>query len=193
MGGPAERGDGGWAQVSLRVKSVGDWWEADPHSKLFLMAEKVLEQEWGVRPLLVREGGTMPVSPPFFFSPSASILCFGPQMGFASKTFADSLSSPLLSAATMFNGLKAVCMPTSALWVPGFLGVWVYVCRRVRVCCGGRGGWIGRDRLRGQEKRGGGKGGGRWGGASLVHGTIEGATTHSHQPLTQRLVSLILS
>eukprot|EP00884_Botryococcus_braunii_P000755 jgi/Botrbrau1/10680/Bobra.139_2s0010.1 len=48
--------------VSLRVKSVGDWWEADPHSKLFLLAEKVLEQEWGIRPLLVREGGTMPVA-----------------------------------------------------------------------------------------------------------------------------------
>ena len=48
--------------VSIRVKSVGDWWEADPESKLFRLAEKALAQEWNVQPLLVREGGTMPVS-----------------------------------------------------------------------------------------------------------------------------------
>ncbi len=48
--------------VSIRVKSVGDWWEADPDSKLFRLAEKALAQEWNVQPLLVREGGTMPVS-----------------------------------------------------------------------------------------------------------------------------------
>ena len=48
--------------VSIRVKSVGDWWEADPESKLFRLAEKALAQEWNVQPLFVREGGTMPVS-----------------------------------------------------------------------------------------------------------------------------------
>ena len=28
--------------VSVRVKSVGDWWEADPQSKLFRLAENAL-------------------------------------------------------------------------------------------------------------------------------------------------------
>ena len=29
-------------EVSVKVKSVGDWWEADPDSKLFRLAEKAL-------------------------------------------------------------------------------------------------------------------------------------------------------
>ena len=45
--------------VSVRVKSVGDWWEADPQSKLFRLAERALYKEWQVWPLYVREGGTM--------------------------------------------------------------------------------------------------------------------------------------
>lgn len=28
--------------VSVKVKSVGDWWEADPKSKLFRLAENAL-------------------------------------------------------------------------------------------------------------------------------------------------------
>lgn len=28
--------------VSVKVKSVGDWWEADPQSKLFRLAENAL-------------------------------------------------------------------------------------------------------------------------------------------------------
>ncbi|CAL8463359.1 g2893 [Coccomyxa elongata] len=48
--------------VGVRVKSVGDWWEADPESKLFKMAERALTREWGRQPLFVREGGTMPVA-----------------------------------------------------------------------------------------------------------------------------------
>jgi Cys-Gly metallodipeptidase DUG1 len=47
--------------AGVRVKSVGDWWEADPESKLFKMAERALTREWGRQPLFVREGGTMPV------------------------------------------------------------------------------------------------------------------------------------
>ena len=45
--------------VSVRVKSIGDWWEADPQSKLFRLAERALHREWNVWPLYVREGGTM--------------------------------------------------------------------------------------------------------------------------------------
>jgi len=45
-----------------QVHSVGDWWEADPESRLFKMAERALRREWGITPLYVREGGTMPVA-----------------------------------------------------------------------------------------------------------------------------------
>lgn len=41
---------------------MGDWWEADPKSQLFQMAERAVRREWGVDPLYVREGGTMPVA-----------------------------------------------------------------------------------------------------------------------------------
>ena len=30
--------------LNVRVKSVGDWWEADPESKLFRLAEKALQK-----------------------------------------------------------------------------------------------------------------------------------------------------
>lgn len=46
----------------LQVHSVGDWWEADPQSQLFQMAERAVRREWGEPPLYVREGGTMPVA-----------------------------------------------------------------------------------------------------------------------------------
>ena len=49
-------------KVAVHVKSVGDFWDADPKSVLFSLAERAVLQEWGCLPLLVREGGTMPVS-----------------------------------------------------------------------------------------------------------------------------------
>ncbi|KAK2079339.1 hypothetical protein QBZ16_003030 [Prototheca wickerhamii] len=49
-------------RVDLRVHSVGDWWEADPQAPLTRLAERVVREEWGAQPLLVREGGTMPVA-----------------------------------------------------------------------------------------------------------------------------------
>lgn len=48
--------------LQSQVHSVGDWWEADPKSQLFQMAERAVRREWGVDPLYVREGGTMPVA-----------------------------------------------------------------------------------------------------------------------------------
>jgi len=64
--------------VSVRVKSVGDWWEADPESKLFRLAERALAREWNVQPLFVREGGTMPVSSNSCCSKPSSLIqtCF---------------------------------------------------------------------------------------------------------------------
>lgn len=46
----------------LEVHSVGEWWEADANSGLCRRAEAIIEKEWGQCPLLVREGGTMPVA-----------------------------------------------------------------------------------------------------------------------------------
>ncbi len=49
--------------VAVRVRSVGDWWEADPGGRLFRLAERAIEREWGQKPLYVREGGTMRAPP----------------------------------------------------------------------------------------------------------------------------------
>jgi alpha-glucosidase (family GH31 glycosyl hydrolase) len=49
-------------RVAVRLRSVGDWYEADPGSRLFSLAERAVEAQWGRPPLYVREGGTMPVS-----------------------------------------------------------------------------------------------------------------------------------
>lgn len=48
--------------ISIKVHSVGDWWESNPQSSLMRMAEEAVAAEWGEMPLLVREGGTMPVA-----------------------------------------------------------------------------------------------------------------------------------
>ena len=44
------------------MHSIGDWWEASPDSDFMRMAERAIQREWGAQPLLVREGGTMPVA-----------------------------------------------------------------------------------------------------------------------------------
>ena len=40
-----------------QVHNIGDWWEARPDSGFMRMAERAVQREWGVEPLLVREGG----------------------------------------------------------------------------------------------------------------------------------------
>ncbi|KAI7835447.1 hypothetical protein COHA_010652 [Chlorella ohadii] len=47
---------------SVAVHNIGDWWEARPDSPWLRMAEQAIRKEWGTDPLLVREGGTMPVA-----------------------------------------------------------------------------------------------------------------------------------
>jgi len=42
--------------LPTQVHSTGDWWEAPPDSAYMRMAERALQREWGVQPLLVREG-----------------------------------------------------------------------------------------------------------------------------------------
>ena len=51
-------------RVAVRLRSVGDWYEADPGSALFGVAERAVAKQWGRPPLYVREGGTMPVRQP---------------------------------------------------------------------------------------------------------------------------------
>ncbi|GFR43583.1 hypothetical protein Agub_g4680, partial [Astrephomene gubernaculifera] len=48
--------------IDLHVEARGNWWEARPGSPWLAMAEAAIAKEWGVHPLYVREGGTMPVA-----------------------------------------------------------------------------------------------------------------------------------
>eukprot|EP00922_Rhytidocystis_sp_ex-Travisia-forbesii_P053464 GHVS01079266.1.p1 GENE.GHVS01079266.1~~GHVS01079266.1.p1 ORF type:complete len:706 (-),score=136.47 GHVS01079266.1:165-1994(-) len=47
--------------LCTRVVNVGNWWLGDTNSNVCRAAEKAIESVWGVKPLYVREGGTMPV------------------------------------------------------------------------------------------------------------------------------------
>jgi len=49
-------------RLELSVDARGHWWEADTSSPFFSAAEVAVQKEWGVKPLYVREGGTMPVA-----------------------------------------------------------------------------------------------------------------------------------
>ena len=48
--------------INVTVHSFGDWWEADPTCALVQIAERAINDVWRETPLLVREGGTMPVA-----------------------------------------------------------------------------------------------------------------------------------
>ncbi|KAG2445688.1 hypothetical protein HXX76_000296 [Chlamydomonas incerta] len=49
--------------IDLHVEARGNWWEVRRQGSPWLdMAEKAIAKEWGVHPLYVREGGTMPVA-----------------------------------------------------------------------------------------------------------------------------------
>jgi di- and tripeptidase len=49
-------------QLSIEVISSGNWWLGDPASKYFNAAESAIKKQWGLDPLYIREGGTMPTS-----------------------------------------------------------------------------------------------------------------------------------
>lgn len=65
-------------RVAVRLRSVGDWYEANPESRLFRLAERAVEAEWGQKPLYVREGGTMPVRSPCMMATFADSIVTGP-------------------------------------------------------------------------------------------------------------------
>ena len=48
--------------VDVSVRSSSSWWVADAGSALIQCAEVAMERVWGMRPLHVQEGGTMPVA-----------------------------------------------------------------------------------------------------------------------------------
>lgn len=50
-------------RLDVKVQHVGDWWLADPTNVFYRTAERAIGRQWGVRPMYVREGGTMPVVP----------------------------------------------------------------------------------------------------------------------------------
>lgn len=41
----------------------GDWWLGDLNSHAYRAAARAVEAEWGQRPLFVREGGSIPLTP----------------------------------------------------------------------------------------------------------------------------------
>eukprot|EP00743_Colponemidia_sp_Colp-15_P009372 GILK01010247.1.p1 GENE.GILK01010247.1~~GILK01010247.1.p1 ORF type:complete len:528 (+),score=111.94 GILK01010247.1:51-1634(+) len=51
------------SQLDVTIYNVDDWWLGNPHSSYFKAAEKALESVWGVKPMYVREGGTIRATP----------------------------------------------------------------------------------------------------------------------------------
>ena len=44
----------------IDIKVVADWWLGDTEDRFFKAAESAIEQEWGQKPLFIREGGSVP-------------------------------------------------------------------------------------------------------------------------------------
>ncbi|KAG0256504.1 hypothetical protein BG011_004473 [Mortierella polycephala] len=47
-------------EIEIDIKVVADWWLGDTEDRFFKAAEKAIEQEWGHKPLFIREGGSVP-------------------------------------------------------------------------------------------------------------------------------------
>ncbi|KAI7864320.1 hypothetical protein BDF14DRAFT_1835199 [Spinellus fusiger] len=46
--------------ISVEIKSASEHWLGDPQNKYFKAVEKAIEEEWNVKPLYIREGGSIP-------------------------------------------------------------------------------------------------------------------------------------
>ncbi|KAK9764746.1 hypothetical protein K7432_007509 [Basidiobolus ranarum] len=46
--------------LSIEINNTADWWLGDTESPFFKAAEDAIEQEWGIKPLHIREGGSIP-------------------------------------------------------------------------------------------------------------------------------------
>ncbi|CAO3692343.1 unnamed protein product [Umbelopsis ramanniana] len=47
-------------KVTVEINNTADYWLGDCDSPYFKAAEKAIEQEWGIKPLFIREGGSIP-------------------------------------------------------------------------------------------------------------------------------------
>ncbi|GAN06837.1 conserved hypothetical protein [Mucor ambiguus] len=47
-------------QIKVDIQSSADYWLGDPDSEYFKAAERAIENEWHVKPLCIREGGSIP-------------------------------------------------------------------------------------------------------------------------------------
>ncbi|GAA5805297.1 hypothetical protein HPULCUR_010812 [Helicostylum pulchrum] len=47
-------------RISIKIQSSADYWLGNPDSKYFKAAELAIEEEWKVKPLYIREGGSIP-------------------------------------------------------------------------------------------------------------------------------------
>lgn len=47
----------------IEINHVADWWLGDVHSPYFDALAQCIEDEWKIRPLLIREGGSIPSLP----------------------------------------------------------------------------------------------------------------------------------
>ena len=44
----------------MNITSSADYWLGDPESKYFEIAALAIEKEWNMKPLFIREGGSIP-------------------------------------------------------------------------------------------------------------------------------------
>jgi len=49
-------------RIEISTHKQGDWWVVDMHSPFYKAAEEAINRTWGVKPMAVREGGTIPVT-----------------------------------------------------------------------------------------------------------------------------------
>jgi len=50
-------------KLEVSIDSTADWWLGELDSKWFKCLEKAVQDEWGVQPLRIREGGSIPTIP----------------------------------------------------------------------------------------------------------------------------------
>ncbi|CAG8668236.1 19282_t:CDS:10 [Gigaspora margarita] len=46
--------------ITITINNLADWWLGDPENRFFKATEEAVKQEWGIKPLYVREGGSIP-------------------------------------------------------------------------------------------------------------------------------------
>eukprot|EP00898_Chlorokybus_atmophyticus_P006552 jgi/Chlat1/6899/Chrsp52S06578 len=49
-------------RLEVRVHHIAHWWLGDPYHEFYKAADEAIEAVWGVKPLYVREGGSLPVA-----------------------------------------------------------------------------------------------------------------------------------